>query len=318
MKKMKPKAKQKVKQKMKQTAASVLTKLSRKPDSHKGDNGVVLIIGGSETYVGAPALAALAALRGGCDLAIVAAPDKTAWAISALSPDLITVKLKGAVLDRSHAKQLLKYIRKADVILVGPGAGLEKTTRALINTVIALAQKLGKFLVIDADALKCVQLNKVSRAILTPHAKELELMLKNNQQSVLAQKIARSRDMQAKSALLRKEISSVLRRHNVILLKGAHDVIISAKKTIAIRGGNPGMTVGGTGDVLAGLCASYLAQTGDLLFSAVHASKMNKAIGDLLLAKSNFGFGFIASDFLRELKKLEKIKKIKKSKKSKR
>ncbi|MBI4739814.1 NAD(P)H-hydrate dehydratase [Candidatus Woesearchaeota archaeon] len=292
--------------KTQQIRAAVPTKLTRKPDSHKGDNGIVLIIGGSETYVGAPALAALAALRGGCDLAIVAAPNKTAWAISALSPDLVTVKLPGTTLSNSHKRQLVPYIRKADVILLGPGTGLKKTTRALINAVVALAQKLEKCLVIDADALKCIQLSKISKAILTPHAKELELLLVNNKRSVLAQKIAQSGEIKAKVAILHKGLANLLRRQNVILLKGSRDVVIAARKTIIVRGGNPGMTVGGTGDVLAGLCASYLAQTGDLLFSATYASKMNKNIGDSLLAKSNFGFGFIASDFLREIKKLKR------------
>ena len=80
--------------------------LKRKKKSHKGDNGRALIIGGSEDYIGALALAGLACLRSGCDLVTIAAPEKVAWAVNCLSSDLITKKVKGTYFKLSHANEI--------------------------------------------------------------------------------------------------------------------------------------------------------------------------------------------------------------------
>ena len=93
----------------------------RKSSSHKGDNGRVLIIGGSEDYVGALCLAGIAALRSGADLVTIAAPEKVAWGINCLSPDLITSKFKGDHFTKAHIKKALTLSRKAARISVGPG-----------------------------------------------------------------------------------------------------------------------------------------------------------------------------------------------------
>src|SRR3989344_5285882 len=84
----------------------------RNSESHKGQNGTVLIVGGSEEYVGAVALAGIAALRSGADLVNIAAPEKTAWAISCLSPDLITTKIKGKNFSEENCFQIKKLIPK--------------------------------------------------------------------------------------------------------------------------------------------------------------------------------------------------------------
>jgi NAD(P)H-hydrate epimerase len=284
-------------------------KLERKPDSHKGQNGIVLVVGGSKTYVGAPALAGLAALRAGCDLSIIAAPEKTSWAISRLSPDLITVKLKGEYLNKKNLKQIIPLIKKADAILIGPGSGVSKETGPLFGEIIDESKRLKKKLVIDADCLKQVRLGQLSDTIITPHHKELDLILRNSGEKRLADRILKKSDIKDKARLLQANLGRFFKRNNVMLLKGRVDAMITSNKIILMRGGNPGMTVGGTGDVLAGLCASYLAQTQDLALSAALASRNNKSIGDALLKKSNFGFGFIASDLLREIKRLRRSKK---------
>jgi len=93
----------------------------RRSESHKGDFGRLLVIGGSETFTGAPALVALAALRTGVDITYVAAPHKTAHDISSISPDLITIKLNGEHLNSNNIIELKKYIEKVDVVVAGPG-----------------------------------------------------------------------------------------------------------------------------------------------------------------------------------------------------
>lgn len=252
-------------------------KLNRKKTSHKGENGVVLAVGGSKEYVGAIALAGISALRAGADLCIVAAPEKVAWAVNALYADLITKKLKGEYLSINHLKELHKLIKKADVILIGSGLG--NKSDAFVKKIV----KAKKQFVIDADAIKAIRLQDVNNAVITPHAKEFEILLENSN--------------------LNKNNFRKKLKNNVILLKGHVDQVISAKKVVKVKGGNPGMTKGGTGDVLAGMCAGFLAQTKDLFKSAVTASKINKKIGDILL-KSKKGYYYLASDMAEEIKRI--------------
>src|SRR3989338_870884 len=96
----------------------------RSPKSHKGDNGKVLIIGGSKDYVGAVALAGLAALRSGVDWVTIASPEKVGYAINALSPDLVVKKYKGDDFCASRAKDILKFEKEFDAVLIGNGIGM--------------------------------------------------------------------------------------------------------------------------------------------------------------------------------------------------
>ena len=274
---------------------------SRKKDSRKGDNGIVLAIGGSENYPGAIALAGLAALRSGCDLVRVIAPEKAAWAINCYSPDLITVKAKGRALGINHLDMIKKYSEKSDVILLGNGMGLEKGTQELCKKAAGI--KVPK--VIDADAIKSISMKNVENSIITPHSKELEIFLKNsNIRDSTVQKITNEKSIEKKSKAIQKACSSFLKHGNIILLKGPVDAVISAGKIKFVKGGNPGMTKGGTGDVLAGLSAGFLAQSKDLLQSAVNASYFNKRVGDILLRKKK-GFAFLASDMVKEIKRIQ-------------
>jgi NAD(P)H-hydrate repair Nnr-like enzyme with NAD(P)H-hydrate dehydratase domain len=93
----------------------------RNTGSHKGDNGRVLVIGGSRDYVGAVALAGLAALRSGADLVTIAAPEKVGWVINALSSDLIVKKFKGDDFCASRAKDILKLEKGFNAVLIGNG-----------------------------------------------------------------------------------------------------------------------------------------------------------------------------------------------------
>ena len=88
----------------------------RKKSSKKGDNGRVLVIGGSKEYVGAVALAGLAALRSGADWVTVVAPEKVAWAVNCLSADLVAVKLKGEYFSLKHVNDVVRLAKKHDVV----------------------------------------------------------------------------------------------------------------------------------------------------------------------------------------------------------
>lgn len=251
----------------------------RKQNSHKGQNGIILIIAGSKDFPGAAFLAtqALASLRAGNDLTILACPEKVAWAINSLNPDIITVKLKGDYLNLKHYKTIKRYIDKSDIILIGNGISQNKQTQKLVKKII----KTTKPKVIDADAIKAISLKEVDNSIITPHKKEFEILLKN-------------------SGLTKKNYRKHL-KNNIILLKGPIDYIISKNKIKTNKTGNAGMTIGGTGDILAGLAAGLATKT--TLFNAAYlAAKLNGKIGDKL-KNSNF----IASDFLALIGKEAKI-----------
>lgn len=238
---------------------------------HKGQNGKVLIIGGSEDYTGAPALAAMAALRSGCDIVVIAAPEKTAYAINSLSPDIITKKLVGNWLSLVHVPVLLEMSEEFDCVLIGPGLGQKKET---MEAVKVLCKEIKKPKIIDADAIKAKPL--LRNCIVTPHAKEFEILFGKKPTKANAVKAAG--------------------KNRIVLLKGPVDIITNREKLVENKTGNNGMTVGGTGDVLAGLCAGLVSQGMSLFKAGSEAAKINGLAGDLLLEE--MGYGFIASDLL--------------------
>ncbi len=238
----------------------------------------VLVVGGSEEYTGAVYLAGISALRSGAESVIVMAPEKVAWAINSLSPDLVTRKLKGKYLSKSHLKTILKQLETGDVMILGNGA----TTRA-DTTTLMLSLALSSILkVIDADALKVLKGSKVKNSILTPNTGEWKLLKENN------------------------NINKLLKNGNVIIKKGNPTQILSVKSNFKVRA-NRGLDKAGTGDVLAGLCAGYLAQGFSLLESAKEATRVGNTIANIL-TKKKMGYYFLGSDIVEELKKIKSLK----------
>jgi len=274
--------------------------MERKKTSHKGENGYALIIGGSTEYVGAVTLAGLGALRAGCDSVTIATVEKVAWAINRYSPDLITTKLRGNSLSVKEAKELVKYADRFDAVLIGNGITLkaDKFCHYFIR-------KCQKPKVIDADALKTLSFRDFSNSILTPHERELELMLINSGKDFLLPKLKES-NVKEKAEILQGNLRYFLQNDNVLLVKGPTDIIISRNKIAFNRTGNQGMTKAGTGDVLAGLVVGFLAKTQDLFKSAVAGSFINGYVGDQLLKKKK-GYSFIASDIVEDLEKLNLV-----------
>lgn len=276
----------------------------RRSDSHKGVNGRVLVVGGSENYAGAVALAGLAALRSGADLVDIVAPEKVAWAANCISPDLITTKIKGDYFMKKDAKLVFDLMEKFDVLLIGNGIGLNNSTKKFCKKTIKTFNGLK---VIDADAIKSINVDDAENSIITPHSKELEqFMMNSNINKHIIKKIFLGENFFVKSLLIKKTLKKFLGENNIVLLKGRIDTIISSGKIYYNKTGNAGMTKGGTGDVLAGLCAGFLAQNRDLEQSAVNAAYFNGLIGDILLKKKK-GFAYLASDMIQEIKKINSM-----------
>jgi hydroxyethylthiazole kinase-like uncharacterized protein yjeF len=255
----------------------------RSKSSHKGENGRVLVVGGSDSYTGAAYLVGMAAFRTGVDNVTVIAPERVAWVINCLSADFITMKVKGSYFTHATAKKIIAMAKKFDVVAIGNGLGLEKETRKFAA---AVAKGVKGMKVIDADAIKAIRLQDVSNSIITPHQREYEILLENSGCS---------------ETNVRNVIGS-----NIIVVKGAMDKIISKKKIAYDHEGHAGMTVGGTGDVMAGIAAGILAQEKDLWKAAVAAACINGRIGKQLSKK--YGYGYMASDMLELIgKEVEKL-----------
>lgn len=249
----------------------------RLPQAHKGDFGKVLLIGGSQDYTGAVVLAGLAALRSGVDTVTIAAPAKVAWAVNALAPDLITKKVDCLFFDRKHVNGLAKFAKEFDTVLIGNGIG--RKSHGFCVDIIKKLSQTNIPLVVDADAIKAIGLKEVKNAILTPHKKEFQMLLENTH---------------IRKLQLQKYIGN-----NVILVKGNVDTIYAKGKVKFNKTGNPAMTVGGTGDVLAGLAAGFYCQTKDPWNSAIAAGYINGICGDIV--RGDIGEGLIASDMLKKI-----------------
>lgn len=260
----------------------------RSSNAHKGDAGRLLVIGGSEIFSGAPALMSLAALRTGVDIVLTAAPEETAHDIASMSPDLIVIKLAGKNLNPSNIKSLKKYIEKVDAVALGPGLGLNAETKQFVKEIVDMIEKIGKPLILDADGLKAF--SEIKRKlkiplVLTPHAGEYAIL---TGKELPDSKQMEKRIQAVKSAA--EEIGAVL------LVKGEIDIISDGKRVKLNYTGNPGMTVGGTGDVLSGIVGALLAQKVGAFEAAVAGAFVNGAAGDLAAEEVNSHM--IASDLL--------------------
>lgn len=259
---------------------------ARPVDSHKGDFGKLLVVGGSETYSGAPVLVSLAALRTNVDLTYIAAPEKTAYAISSMTPNIIAIKLAGSRLNPDNVSEIEKYLRRVTAAVIGPGLGLHAETKTAVAEVVAAAEEVGTPLVLDADGLKAfAEFKRPLQVplILTPHSGEYRLLTGKDLPSSLEERAKKVKKTAAKL-------------NAVVLLKGNTDIISDGKQVKLNFSGNPGMTVGGTGDVLVGIVGAFMAQQADPFRAAVAGAFINGAAGDFV--KSEKGYHMVPTDLL--------------------
>lgn len=261
---------------------------TRKRFSHKGDYGYVLVIGGNETFSGAPALAALSALRVGAGLAIVAAPQSVASSIRTFSPDLIIYDVPGENLTSSSISMLSSLMEKADSLVIGPGLGLHEGTVEAVRMIMEEARKRSLPTVIDADGFKaCKGFPHLLRgAVATPHRGEYK--------HVFGEELE---DRWFRNAGKLLEISN--KYGFTILLKGAETVIADGSRLKVNKHATPGLAVGGTGDVLSGIIAAFLAWENSGFSSAVAAAYVHGDIG--ITAVKEKGFHITASDLVEKI-----------------
>ena len=266
---------------------------NRDASSHKGNNGRLLIVGGSKDYSGAPAIAGMAAIGAGADLVYVATPQKSAEAIKSTSPDLIVKSLEGDKLSLNHADEIIELSQSVDAVLIGPGSGIDEDTAKLFNV---LAAKIKKPIVFDADALKQVELKLIKNRediILTPHIFEFKSFF-NISDDLKLDIDSYDFDKVDENITEFQQISRQIK--GTVIVKGQYDLILSGTKFRINKSGNSGMTVGGTGDALAGICASLLTQNLSSFDSACLGVFINGLAGDE--AYKVKGNGFSATDLV--------------------
>ncbi len=256
-----------------------------KASSHKGDNGKLMIIGGSVLFHAASLWA----------LEIASKIVDMVFYSSVVSNNEIVQKEKeefrnGIIVPRD---KISHYIEEADAILIGPGLpredGVEKGDDDTKELSQGLLEKYkNKKWVIDGGSLQVIKPEILPKgSIITPHHKEFSKLF-NFKFPVSGQ-----------TTEIQNFVEETAKKYNIIiLLKGEVDIVSDGANTVLVRGGNAGMTKGGTGDVLAGLVGSIYCKNSAFL-SACAASYINKKAGDELFNKT--GFYFNSSDLVNQI-----------------
>jgi hydroxyethylthiazole kinase-like uncharacterized protein yjeF len=262
------------------------------PETKKGARGRILVVGGGP-YTGAPYLSAKAALRSGVDLVYILTPKAASDTIASYSPNVIVRPLDTRTgsdhIGPGHLAQVLEEVSKADVVVLGPGMGDHPDSIEASAIIIGQVQRP---MVIDADALKAIKegTRLPAQCILTPHRGEFaNLMAALGLKPTGEDKEGWARDV----ASLAKAVGATIVR------KGPMDIISDGEHTKFNETGNPAMAVGGTGDVLAGLCAGFLANIKHPFRAACLGAFLNGYFGDRAYGRK--GCSLVATDLLDEI-----------------
>lgn len=272
----------------------VLNTLSdRDENAHKGNFGKILLLCGSRGYTGAAALSAMGALRSGAGLVFLGVPESI-YAIEA-------VKLTEAIvfplpdcdgkLSVEAIPEIMERLPKMDAVLIGPGLGQSEGTFEVVKT---LLENFDGPVIVDADGINVLPAHKdilrgrQAPTILTPHDGEFARLggVIGNDRSAAAEAMA-------------KELGCIM------LLKGHRTVITDGHATYINCTGNPGMAVGGSGDVLSGIIVSLLGQGLAPLEAAACAAWLHGAAGDIC-ADEIGQYGMLPSDMINVLPRLLK------------
>jgi len=261
-------------------------KLPDRPlDSHKGSYGHLLIVGGSRGKSGAVILAALAALQSGCGLASAHVPRAIQPIVAQGFPELMTTApaRSGDTLAAEDLNEVLACLKGKKALVLGPGLGTAPETAGLV---LRLYQDLELPMVVDADALNILARHPDildlpgGPRILTPHPREMARLLHTSLQTVQHNRLQAALSLGGGS------------EHDIItVLKGVGTIIGHSQGPWAInRSGNPGMAVGGTGDVLAGLIGSLLTQGLTPWDAACVGVYIHGLAADMLSAAKDYGY----------------------------
>ena len=265
----------------------------RRKNAHKGDFGRVLLLCGSVGYTGAAALAAMGALRAGAGLVYLGVPESiyTIAAVKLTEPIVFPLPEKDGKLAAAAINEIANVLHKMDAVLIGPGLGQSEDTFAVTRWVL---ENFSGPVVVDADGINVLSSHKnilrgrTNPTILTPHEGEFSRLTGSYPTDRItdAQKLAQDLGV-------------------VVVLKGFESIITDGTTTYINPTGNPGMAVGGSGDVLAGVITSLLGQGVTPLQAAACGVWLHGAAGDIC-ADEIGQYGMLPSDMLNVLPRLMK------------
>ena len=265
----------------------------RKRDAHKGDFGRILLLCGSVGYTGAAALAAMGALRVGAGLVYLAVPESIYVIEASKLTEAIVMPLKddNGKLSAEAIDQIASIIPQMDCVLIGPGLGQSDGTLSVLSYVL---KNYSGTVVLDADGINLLSMHKdllcgrLGATILTPHEGEFRR---------LSNFLELGREEAAVN--LANELGAI------VLLKGMHSVVTDGVNGYVNLTGNPGMAVGGSGDVLAGMITGLAGQGLDPLLATAVAAWLHGAAGDIC-AKKLGEYAMLPTDMLKALPQLLK------------
>lgn len=267
---------------------------ARAADSHKGDFGRVLLVGGSRGMSGAISLAGMSACRSGAGLVTLAVPDPILEVVAGFEPSYMTVPLASDAQGRLHEsakEQLDRITAMATVVACGPGLG---RSDGVTSCVRHLYRQLSQPMVIDADGLNALAARPNGLAdpggprVLTPHPGELRRLLDADPASPPA-------------GTLREQAIRMASQYGLVMvLKGSRTLITDGTRRTHNLTGNPGLATGGTGDVLTGLIAALVGQGLEPFAAAQLGVYLHGVAGDLAAARLG-QISLIARDVLEYL-----------------
>lgn len=262
-------------------------------NSHKGNYGKILLLCGSRGYTGAAALSAMGALRTGAGLVYLAVPQSIyeIEAVKLLEPIVIPLPDESGKLSASATTPISSLLDGKNAVLLGPGLGRSEGVSVVTKFVL---ENFPYPIVLDADGINAVCKHKdilrerTAATILTPHEGEFSRL----KGSPCTDRVEDAKQM-------------ALDLGCIVLLKGHNTVITDGKRTYINPTGNPGMAVGGSGDILAGMIVSFLGQGIPPLEAAACAAWVHGAAGDLCATEIG-QYGMLPSDLLQFLPRLLK------------
>jgi NAD(P)H-hydrate epimerase len=266
---------------------------ARKAESHKGDYGRLLLVGGSRGMSGAVALSGMAALRAGAGMVTLAVPDCCLETVAAWEPCAMTTPLPCDAhggLAESALESILQHAARADVVACGPGLGSGVGVRALVPELYA---RVPRPLVVDADGLNALAAYAAGQGtelaappaprVLTPHPGEFRRLC--------PAAVEQAADLQWLA------VEWARARNVVLVLKGHRTLITDGRRWVRNTTGNPGMATAGSGDVLTGIVSALLAQGMDPWDAARLAVHVHGLSGDLAAAVRT-QFALVARDLI--------------------
>ncbi len=243
-------------------------------DAHKGQHGRVLIVGGG-MYTGAPALAAMAAYSAGADVVTLVVPERIYGIVASFSPNMIVRPVKGDSITLRNIEEIVEIAKRHHVSVVGMGVGGNDEFKEFVEEFLKYVEKA----VLDADGI--IKDIPEIECVLTPHRGEFKRVFGVEADVESVKRVAE-------------------RTGATVLLKGRVDVISDGVRVKVNKTGNAGMTVGGTGDVLAGIVGAFMANC-DPFRSACAAAFVNGRAGDLCFEE--MGYNYTATDVIRMIPK---------------